>query len=155
MNIFVLDLDVEKCAKYHCDKHVVKMITEYVQLLSTCLHYYGFDAPYKPTHLNHPCNVWVRSSIENYQWLYALTEALHSEYRHRYGDKIHLAYKKMKESVPYNPKFNPEKMTKFPNCSPYKEIEDVVWAYRLTYMTTKRHFMKWTNRSKPDWFVVD
>jgi hypothetical protein len=28
MNIFVLDWDVKKCAEYHNDKHVVKMILE-------------------------------------------------------------------------------------------------------------------------------
>lgn len=28
MNIFVLDLDIVKCARYHCDQHVVKMILE-------------------------------------------------------------------------------------------------------------------------------
>ena len=35
MNIFVLDDDIEKCARYHCDKHVVKMILESAQMLST------------------------------------------------------------------------------------------------------------------------
>ena len=35
MNIFFLDTDTKQCAKYHCDKHVVKMIVEYAQLLST------------------------------------------------------------------------------------------------------------------------
>jgi len=33
MNIFVLDRDVRKCAEYHNDKHVVKMILESAQLL--------------------------------------------------------------------------------------------------------------------------
>jgi hypothetical protein len=35
MNIFYLDEDPKICAQYHCDKHVVKMIIEYAQLLST------------------------------------------------------------------------------------------------------------------------
>lgn len=35
MNIFFLDYDPAKCAIYHVDKHVVKMIVEYAQLLST------------------------------------------------------------------------------------------------------------------------
>jgi hypothetical protein len=35
MNIFYLDSNVTKCAEYHNDKHVVKMILEYAQLLST------------------------------------------------------------------------------------------------------------------------
>jgi hypothetical protein len=35
MNIFYLDHDVKACAASHMDKHVVKMILEYSQLLST------------------------------------------------------------------------------------------------------------------------
>ena len=35
MNVFYLDPDPVKCAKMHVDKHVVKMIVEYAQLLST------------------------------------------------------------------------------------------------------------------------
>ena len=35
MNIFYLHEDVKQCAKMHVDKHVVKMIVEYAQLLST------------------------------------------------------------------------------------------------------------------------
>ena len=35
MNIFVLDKDPVKAAQYQCDKHVVKMIVESAQMLST------------------------------------------------------------------------------------------------------------------------
>ena len=35
MNIFFLHRDPEQAAKEHVDKHVVKMIVEYAQLLST------------------------------------------------------------------------------------------------------------------------
>jgi hypothetical protein len=35
MNIFVLDLDIVKCAQAHGDKHVVKMLLEACQLLYT------------------------------------------------------------------------------------------------------------------------
>ena len=37
MNIFVLHLNPHICAKYHCNKHVVKMIIETTQLLYTCI----------------------------------------------------------------------------------------------------------------------
>lgn len=36
MNLFYLSVDPEEAARFHCDKHVVKMIVEYAQLLSTC-----------------------------------------------------------------------------------------------------------------------
>ena len=35
MNIFYLHKDPRQCAQMHCDKHVVKMIVEYAQLMST------------------------------------------------------------------------------------------------------------------------
>lgn len=35
MNIFCLDTKIPRNAQYHCDRHVVKMVVEYAQLLST------------------------------------------------------------------------------------------------------------------------
>lgn len=35
MNIFTLSINPFEAAAYHCDKHVVKMVVEYAQLLST------------------------------------------------------------------------------------------------------------------------
>ena len=94
MNIFILDENIEKCAQYHCDKHIIKMILESAQLLCTAHwinKYAGFiprkleskewekvreqktndprDFPYLPTMHNHPCSIWVRSSLDNYEWL--------------------------------------------------------------------------------------
>ena len=39
MNLFYLDEDLDKCAEYHVDKHVNKMILEAAQILCTCLLY--------------------------------------------------------------------------------------------------------------------
>lgn len=35
MNIFILDENIQQSAKYHCDQHLVKMIVESAQMLST------------------------------------------------------------------------------------------------------------------------
>ena len=35
MNVFYLDKNTWEWAKMHCDKHIVKMIIEYAQLMST------------------------------------------------------------------------------------------------------------------------
>mgnify|MGYP003664126467 CR=1 FL=1 len=43
MNIFVLDEKVEKCAEYHCDKHVIKMILESAQMMSAVVRLQGHD----------------------------------------------------------------------------------------------------------------
>ena len=52
MNIFFLDFDTKKCAQYHCDKHVVKMILETAQLLCGVHWVIGSDAPYKLSHFS-------------------------------------------------------------------------------------------------------
>jgi hypothetical protein len=111
MNIFYLSNDPKICAEMHLDKHVVKMILEYAQLLSTAhrvldgtqsvvvsetnrkqtryiLSNEREHILYRSTHINHPSAVWVRQSYENYEWLYKLFIALLGEYTHRYG-KIH------------------------------------------------------------------
>ena len=71
MNIFVLDENPQVAAQMHNDKHVVKMILETAQLLCGVHHMVGgdYDIPYKLSHKNHPCAIWVRQCIENYIWL--------------------------------------------------------------------------------------
>lgn len=41
MNIFILDNDIELNVQYHCDAHIIKMILESVQMLSSCYRYYN------------------------------------------------------------------------------------------------------------------
>ena len=76
MNIFVLDLDPRKCAEYHNNRHVVKMVLETSQLLCGVHWVGGSEAPYKLSHRNHPCAIWSRECIENYIWLCDLGMAL-------------------------------------------------------------------------------
>ena len=103
------------CARYHNDKHVVKMILEYSQLLSTAhrildgtetiekryvqgslparyrsikrwsLNDYREKVLLSATHINHPSAVWARANKENYSWLARLNIELLKEYTYRYG----------------------------------------------------------------------
>lgn len=154
MNIFLLDYNQDKCAKYHNNKHIVKMITEYCQLLSTCLRCHDLDAPYRKTHVNHPCAIWVRQSLQNYQYLWRLADLVGKEYTYRY-QKQHLSHKRLLEQIPYTPDidFPQDCLTDFANCTPYKGIEDTIEAYRHFYKEDKRAFCEWKNRDKPEWFV--
>ena len=94
MNIFYLHPDPKKCAEMHLNKHCVKMILEYAQLLSTAHRVLDGDDYanqynlYKATHVNHPSAIWVRQSCYNYSWLMQLLCHLCIEYTHRYG-KVH------------------------------------------------------------------
>lgn len=154
MNIFILDYDITKSAEYHCDKHVVKMCIEYAQLLSSVHHCLGQPAEYRLTHKNHPCAVWARTSLSNYEYLMELAFALGSEYTHRYGKK----HKSIEEVVAYLP---PIKLVDI-GLTPFvkaianpdiKKIEDTVEAYREYYRKEKSGFATWKLRPVPEWFT--
>jgi hypothetical protein len=89
MNIFYLHENPYVSAVAMTNKHVVKMIVESAQLLSTAHHVLdGTDAIagiYKPAYVNHPCAVWVRETMGNYLWLVEHLFALLNEYAIRYG----------------------------------------------------------------------
>jgi hypothetical protein len=90
MNIFILDLNQRLNARYYCDKHVVKQITEFNQLLSSVYYFTSYipATAYKLYGKNHPCAKWTRESLANWLWLRDMTFELCKEYTYRYG-KIH------------------------------------------------------------------
>ena len=161
MNIFFLSSNVKRCASYHCDKHVVKMILEYAQLLCTChllldeLNPSEHPWLYKATHKNHPCSIWVRSSSENYKWLYGLFCELCDEYTHRYG-KIHKTDTRLRSVLATLPNEIPQRdsFTNLPCCMPdsCKFSTSTIENYREYYRIEKKHFCKWTKREIPKWF---
>ena len=97
MNIFALDPSPNKAAMYAMDKHVVKMILETAQILSTNMRLVGcteFEGQYKSTHTNHPSTIWARSSRQNFLWLVEYLSSLGDEYTFRY-EKKHTTIEKM------------------------------------------------------------
>lgn len=97
MNIFVLDRNPAVAARNLCDKHVVKMVLESTQMLSTIAHKQqaaasGLRGLYKPTHANHPCTVWAGESCANTRWLIAHTEETFAEYTARFEGKTHKSH---------------------------------------------------------------
>ena len=156
MNIFYLHNDVDECSRQHVDKHVVKMIVEYAQLLS-CAHrvldtYVGEEC-YKQSHTNHPSAKWVRASHNNYCWLYELWVSLMNEYTYRYG-KIHSTarLKDFLGNPPRNIPIGP--FTEPPPAMPeqYKVPGDSIQSYKNYYTNEKRHIAKWKLRQQPTWF---
>ena len=69
MNIFYIHSDPTIAAKELVDDHVRKMQIESAQMLCTAFWHYGFEAPYKKAHYNHPSTKWVRESIHHFDWL--------------------------------------------------------------------------------------
>ena len=153
MNIFLLDHDIERCAQYHCDQHVVKMILESVQILCTVLNKMGLETPYKPTHKNHPCVIWVGESFDNFLWLKDLTLFLNDEYLYRFDkQQNHRSIDVLHSISGY--RYARRGLTPFAQAMgcEYKIPGDAVSAYRRFYSAEKKHFARWTKRDKPDWF---
>jgi hypothetical protein len=151
VNIFILDESPKICAKYHCDKHVIKMILESAQMMSAVIRLEGHDTGYKLTHENHPCTVWARKSQSNYLWLFALACDLNAEYKYRY-DKIdnHKSYELIKTlPMPFLPDIG---LTPFVQAMPdcYKN-SDAVTAYRNYYINEKTELLHWKKRPVPEW----
>lgn len=176
MNLFYLDQDIKKCAEYHIDKHVVKMILESAQLLCTTLwvdRAVGYKpekltkdelaevkyfqqveqvAPYKPISINHPCAIWTRSSYDNYVWVISYATALFEEYRFRYGMfKTHKSFEaiaalKKPNSIPSIG------LTRHALAMPdqYK-TNCVIQSYRNYYIEEKTKLSGWKNRPIPEW----
>jgi hypothetical protein len=174
MNIFYLDSNPQKCAEYHMDRHSIKMVLEYCQLLSTAhrvldgVQTVGLsesgrkktvyhivndnrnDILYSATHINHPSAVWVRKSAKNYMHLVCILVHLCKEYTYRYG-KIHkcessgLVYKL---GVPPNNISYTEPFTEPTPAMPdeVKVKGDSISSYRNYYIKNKQHLASWQGK---------
>lgn len=172
MNIFVLDNDAATSARMMCDKHVIKMIVESCQLLSTAHHvldgeellvvsnkrkYKSYICTKKnickATMINHPCTIWARQTRANYLWLWRHAYALCKEYTHRYG-KVHKMESMLMDEL-YDPPVNitKAKLTAFAQAMPEQyQHENAVVAYRSYYINEKSRFAAWNYSEEPEWW---
>lgn len=156
MNIFATYKSPIDSAKVLDDKRVIKMVLESAQMLSTAMHVLGVPgAPYRKTHENHPCAVWCRQNQCNYLWLLDHFLALCSEYSRRYHrvHKCQQYYEVFAKAGYYVPDGSP---TPFPNCTKFKDIEDVHKAYRAALVDKWKNDKrppKWTNSKPPIWEI--
>lgn len=168
MNIFYVDRNPFMAAQALHDKHVVKMVLETAQLLSTAHHVHGNPhrlgraSLLKPTHVNHPSAVWCRDRWENYDWLVRHGLALAEEYEHRYG-RVHVYNDLLITMATCYPVLDNLSFVAPPQCMPdkYKQISTVE-AYRAYYRGEKLTYTRgmktyknrWTNREKPAWLTT-
>ena len=175
MNIFVLDKDPMKSAQMMCDAHVVKMIVESCQLLSThdriSKRWCDESGLYKPTHIGHPCRMCLEQPYNRLWLIWHLNELL-SEYSYRYH-KVHKCQElfdrywrhddmwKMVVHIPpsvsaYNSAVaRLYALCDLPKCMPdeFKDSSSVVQSYRNYYkhkQNTMKYF-RYTNREIPEW----
>lgn len=174
MNIFYLDNNTTKCAEMHVDKHCVKMILEYAQLLSTAhrvidgVEYLDTssgrkmkrwklgtsydDILYKATHINHPSAIWARQSRDNYMWLRSLLYRLCKEYTYRYGKVHKVESSGLYEALSYAPiNIKTGVFTEPTPAMPDEYIVkgDSIQSYHNYYNGAKVKLFSWKNRSVP------
>jgi hypothetical protein len=183
MNIFYLDEDPKQCAEWMVDRHVVKMILETAQLLSTAHRLIDGeevvvelrhkdtgkvkkksvwilpddrnDVIYACTHRNHPSAIWCRESVENYNWLVDHLHALGQEYTYRYGKK-HATIEKcfyQLQSPPFGLRTWDWSSPPSAMDRSYIISDDPIANYRNYYKYGKANLHSWKKRSAPEWIL--
>ena len=149
MNIFFLDKHPVIAAQMQCNKHVVKMVLETAQMLSTAARAKGHDIGYKSAYPKHPMTLWVNQSADNFRWAWLHGMSLAKEYTNRY-DKIHKSQEILEQLENYATG-DENNITTPPQCMPdqYK-TDNYVTAYRNYYVGDKKRFAKYTNRDVPE-----
>jgi len=183
MNIFYLDKDPIEAAKQSCDKHVVKMIVESAQMLSTAHRMIDGNlytdktkagrkikrwkhpnsnmekTLYKACHTGHPSTVWVMESAYNYHWLYKHMMALNTEFKMRYGHILdHKTIQLLEGALMYPPRnisLNTIATDPPPAMPDYCKIPgDSVASYKKYYIYEKQRFATWKSPSTvPAWYI--
>jgi len=175
MNIFFLSRSTRRCARWHCDKHVVKMILESTQILYTANHQNGgteqilATAPicastgnrgYKSHAKNHPSVRWATESLAHYMWLNSLAQDLVKEHMYRFSPKsihasqVHLEW--LRENPPPGLSHATTWLRDPPTAMPeeYRVHSQSIVCYRAYYNGSKRErgLLKYTKRHIPHIF---
>jgi len=149
MNIFFLHRDPSRAAKAQCDKHVVKMVLETTQMLSTAARRHDYDVGYKSAYPKHPMTIWVGDTWDNFHWAMMHAEALSLEYTFRFRKfhKCHQVINNIASAITLSSR-NINDITTPPLCMPdeFKQ-DDFVRAYRDYYI---HKIGEW--KRPPKWF---
>lgn len=162
MNIFVTDESPIISAQNMCDVHVNKMLLESIQLLSTFLCLKNIKTQYKPTHIKHPCQIWLSNDIsgKNVNWLTKHAFSLSNEFEYR-KEKRHKCFYELLNIYDDLQKFilSDLKPDNFVQCMPqiFRSDNEII-SYRNFYMSkmfTMKVNMKWSKRKQPEWFICN
>lgn len=167
MQVFLLDLDLEKNVTYYMDKHVVKTPAAIQQiLLNTCARLRikfpqikqanGIPMMPLPSIMSNPFCKWASSAPANFDYLLEIGLLLCQEYKLRFNEHHYnvgnlLVFDKQSSSVD-----RPAQLERYPWMLPmaYQDKQaGLVESYRKYYIETKHHLATWSNpRSRPEWF---
>lgn len=156
MNIFSTNECPKQSAREHCYRHVVKMILEYSQLLSTSHRvldgddYADSTGLMKKTHVNHPSGVWTRASSYHYKWLFVCLCELHKVYEEHSG-KVHASKRILKSlgTLPVNISENGFELPTPAMPDKFKAYAVFEGRCKACQMYLKDKFQEWLDRPKP------
>ena len=164
VNFFYLDKDPIKCAKYYCNKHILKIPIEIAQILSKIHYELKSKIDYSKIYQNSTVvkntlgpYCWIKESLDNYYWATQLGLELINEYKFRYNKiehKTECILQYLYENPPNLPK-NGE--TKFIGTNKYDMFQyisnDPIICARYNYAEMKCITDKWNKDGPPDWFI--
>lgn len=166
MNIFPIDKNPEKCVQLMCDQHVVKILTEAVEIYCSSLIgnkiYDKIPQEQKYKYVKSPWVKWAKIK-ENRYWLAYYIYQLNEEYTYRF-EKEHKAYSIFKHvseimgEVPYK-----DIQLTFPKdflqlVDDNSKCKNSIKAYRNYYKYKLINFkvpMRWTKRNIPKFLNKD
>jgi hypothetical protein len=171
LNIFALHSDPKIAATFYADKHCIKQILEFSQILTASVIRHGAaenqlpltksGTPVKKTHEKHPSTLWAGNTRSNFDWLCEHAKELCREYTFRYG-KIHFCEKGIHQLSSLNYLIPEGELQPFAiainkdmTCRQLPGFESMspVDKYLLYYIHDKKRIAKWEKgRCAPDWF---
>ena len=182
MNLFALSPSPNQSARFMCDKHIPKMCVEGMQTLVSSMLISGAPPdkmpltakgePHRGGYKHHPLTLWAAETYANWRWMFSHTEALCSEFLHRFGKEhavadqlIHLRKAfSWSDYIPNTHEDEPSKPIYFERCFNQSQGENLdlidtdLWpcdheAYREFYRRDKQTFAKWEKgRDQPAWW---
>jgi len=163
VNFFYLDEDPKKCAKYYCNRHILKIPIEIAQILSKIHHELNSNIDYSKIYKNALVvkntigpYCWIKESLHNYIWACTLGLELINEYKFRYNKTEHKTECILQFLFDNQPKLPNIGKTKFKGTNKYDMFQyisdDPIICARYNYAEMKCINDKWNKDGPPDWF---
>lgn len=171
MNIFYLNNSPQTSARYVVNKHTSKMIVESAQMLANC---YTLDrlaspdcprtqkgSPRKYSYAHHPCSIWAKKSLSNFNWLLEHAIYLYEEKLYR-TNKGHFCIDFIKWCFDNQPDIEDIGLTTpalaFKNYECFQDKNNPVLSYQRFYVADKqysddgRYMAIYTKRTPPNFW---
>jgi hypothetical protein len=176
MNIFVTDDCPIQAARNLCDQHVrAKMQVEGSIMLAHCFTQEQLNHPSTPRtstgktrkrgrgYFNHPCSIWCRETVDNFNWLVDHTMEMFSERMRRWPDSnehftksfimwckdnTHNIITNKSGLTKYAVAIQPESKCRY--IDGFNEMS-VIDKYKQ-FIIHDKSFATWTGRNQPIWY---